>query len=188
MERMLVAIFDDEAKAQEGSKALQAMGDDGVVAVHTIRIFTREPGGTVTSDDIYEALPEGTMGATAVGSLAGLLGGPLGLAVGAASGLLVGATADYAKRRVTTDFAQEVADELKPGRTAIVAEVDEEETDAVNARLHALGATILRRDLSDVADREYEHEMDAIKRDLAHVKAKLSPRTARLHAKQQRRR
>jgi uncharacterized membrane protein len=183
MERMLVALFNDEAKAREGSQVLQVMGDDGLVAVHTIRMFTRDQDGTVASDDIYDALPEGTMGGTAVGSLLGLLGGPVGLAIGAAGGLLVGATADYAKSRVTTDFAQNVADELAPGTAAIVAEVDEEETDAVNDRLHALGAKVLRRDLSDVADREYEHEMAAIKSDLTHIKAKLSARAARLHAK-----
>jgi uncharacterized membrane protein len=186
MERMLVALFNDEEKAREGSQALQAMGDEGEVAVHTIHIFTREPNGTVSSDDIYESLPEGTMGGTAIGSLAGLLGGPLGLAVGAASGLLVGTTADYAKSKVTTDFAQQVADELRPGRAAIVAEVDEEETEAVNARLQPLGATIFRRDLSDLADREYEHEMASIKRSLADAKRTLADRRARLRAKRDR--
>jgi uncharacterized membrane protein len=183
MERMLVALFSDESKAREGSQALQTMGDDGEIAVHTVRVFTRGQDGMVTSEDIYDALPEGTMGGTAVGSLLGLLGGPVGLAIGAAGGLLVGATADYAKSRVTADFAQHVADALTIGRTAIVAEVDEEETGAVNERLQALGATILRRDLSDVADREYEHEMASIKNDLAKVRAKLSARTSRLHAK-----
>jgi uncharacterized membrane protein len=107
----------------------------------------------------------------------------VGLAIGAAGGMLVGATADYAKSRVTTDFAQQVADELRPGRTAIVAEVDEEETEAANAQLQALGATVLRRDLSDLADQEYEHEMASIKSDLAQLTAKLSGRAASLHAK-----
>ena len=183
MERMLVALFGDEAEAREGAQALQAMGEDGELAVHTVRIFTRDQDGIVASEDIYDALPEGTMGGTAVGSLLGLLGGPLGLAIGAASGLLVGATADYAKSRVTTDFAQHVADELMPGRAAIVAEADEEEPGAVNERLQALGATVLRRDLSDLADRDAEYEMASIKNDLAQVKAKLSARTARLHGR-----
>ena len=47
------------------------MGDEGEVAVHTVHIFNREPDGTVSSDDIYDSLPEGTMGGTAVGSLIG---------------------------------------------------------------------------------------------------------------------
>jgi uncharacterized membrane protein len=183
MERMLVAVFGDEAKARESAWALQAMADNSEIALHTVQIFTRNQDGVVASAEVYNALPEGTMGGTAVGSLLGLLGGPVGLAIGAGSGLLVGATADYAKRRVTTDFAQQVAHELRPGRAAIVAEVDEEETEAVNERMQALGATVLRRDLSDLADQEYEHEMASIKSDLARVRAKLSARTSRLHAK-----
>src|SRR5262245_14560028 len=183
MERMLVAVFDNEVKANEGSAALQRLGEDGESAVHTVRIFARDRDGTITSDDISDSLPEGTMGGTAVGSLLGLLGGPVGLAIGAAGGMLIGATADYAKSRVTTDFAQQVASELTPGKTAIVAEVDEEETEAVNQRMQALGAKVLRRDLSDLADQEYEHEMTAIKSDLNRVTAKLTDRTAHLRAK-----
>jgi len=183
MERMLVAIFDDESKARKASDTLQRMGDDGLVAVHTVRIFSRGRDGAITSENIHDVLPEGTMGATAVGSLLGLLGGPIGLAVGAAGGLLIGATADYTKSRVTADFAQQVADELTVGRTAIVAEVDEEETDAVDAPLHEFGATILRRDLSDVADTEYEHEAARVKATLAKARDRLADRTASLHAK-----
>jgi len=187
MERMLVAIFDDEDKAHKASVDLQRMGDEGVIGVHTVGMFTRGRDGAIAATKIYDALPEGTMGGAAVGSLLGLLGGPVGIAVGAAGGMLIGATADYAKARVTADFAQHVANELLPGRTAVVAEVYEESTDAVDGRLQTLGATILRRDLSDVADTEYEHEIAAIKTDLAQVKAERAAnradRKARLRAK-----
>jgi len=94
MERMLVALFGDEAKAREAAQALQAMADDSEIALHTVQMFTRNQDAVVASADVYNALPEGTMGGTAVGSLLGLLGGPVGLAIGAGSGLLVGATAD----------------------------------------------------------------------------------------------
>jgi hypothetical protein len=57
MERMLVAVFDNEAKANEGSAALQRLGEDGEIAVHTVRIFARDKDGTVTSDEISDALP-----------------------------------------------------------------------------------------------------------------------------------
>src|SRR5262249_42285365 len=153
MERMLVAIVDDDATAHKVSAVLQSMNEDEVIAVHTIRILTRD-GGTITVRDIYDTLPQGTLGGTAVGALLGLLGGPIGLAIGAAGGLLIGANADYAKSRITSDFAQHVADALAPGRAAIVAEVYEESTDAVDDHLHALGATLFRRDLSDVAETE----------------------------------
>ena len=86
MEEMLVAIFDDEVKALEACESLQRMGDDGIIAVRTVRLFRRERNGAITSDDVYNSLPQGTLGATAVGSLLGLLGGPIGLAIGAGEG------------------------------------------------------------------------------------------------------
>jgi hypothetical protein len=48
--------------------------------VHNLRLFRRERNGFITSDEVYDSLAGGTMGATAVGSLLGLLGGPIGLA------------------------------------------------------------------------------------------------------------
>ena len=89
MERMLVVVFDDEAKAYEGSRALQGLGEDSIIAVHASRVVTKDPDGTTTVIKTHEALPEGTMGATAVGSLIGMFGGPVGLAVGAASGFVI---------------------------------------------------------------------------------------------------
>ncbi len=71
MERMLVVVFDDEAKAYEGSRALQGLGE-GIIAVHASRVVTKDPDGTTTVIKTHDALPEGTMGATAVGSLIGM--------------------------------------------------------------------------------------------------------------------
>ncbi len=89
MERMLVVVFDSEAKAYEGSRALQGLGEDSIIAVHASWVVTTDSDGTTTPIKTHEALPEGTMGGTAVGSLIGMFGGPVGLAVGAASGFVI---------------------------------------------------------------------------------------------------
>jgi len=174
MERMLVVVFDDEAKAQEGSRALQGLGEDSIIAVHASRVVTKDPDGTITPIKTYEALPEGTMGATAVGSLIGMFGGPVGLAVGAASGFVIGATTDLARARVANDFVGDVEQMLRPGRSAVVAAIDEESGDPVNARMTACGGSVLRRDLSDVWDSEYEQDVAAIETDIARTKAEYS--------------
>jgi hypothetical protein len=90
MERMLVVVFDSGAKAYEASRTLLAMDQDGVIAVHASRVIAKNPDGSLTVIGTRDELPQATMGATAVGSLIGLLGGPVGLALGAAGGLLVG--------------------------------------------------------------------------------------------------
>jgi hypothetical protein len=62
-------------------------------------------------------------------------GGPIGLAVGATTGFVLGAAADIAKARMGRHFVREIADALGPGHTALVAEIDEEDTDPVDGRM-----------------------------------------------------
>jgi uncharacterized membrane protein len=154
MKRMLVVIFDSEEKAYEAARALETLSEESMIAVYDDVVVKKDSGGTTTSVvKTHDTDPQGTMGGTAVGSLIGLLGGgPIGLAVGATTGFVLGAAADVARARLGRHFVREVADALAPGHTAPVAEIDEEDTDPVDSRMRALGGSIFRSDLSDVAD------------------------------------
>jgi uncharacterized membrane protein len=172
MERMLVVVFDDENKAYEASRALHALDDEeSIIAVYADALVTKQRDGVATTTTLHHAVPDGTMGATAIGVLLGILGGPVGMAGGAAGGFLIGATADFARSRVGRDFVTDVVNSLEPGKTALVAEIDEESTDRVDARMDALGGFVFRRALSDVANTAYEDEVAAIEADLAQTKA-----------------
>ena len=74
---------------------------------------------------------------------------------------------------------------LRPGRSAVVAAIDEESTDPVNARMTAFGGSVLRRDLSDVWDSEYEQDVAAIETDIARTKAEYAVSRAARRAKLQ---
>jgi len=171
---MLVVIFSDDTKAYDAADSLQTFHEDGIVAVKGAWVLTRQADGAVAVVKTDDTLPEGTMGATVVGSLIGLFGGPVGLAVGAASGLLVGATADIARARLDQDFVADITNNLAPGKAALVAEIDEEEPEAVDERMNALGGLTFRRDLSDIADAEYEQRAGAVKSRVASVNADLA--------------
>src|SRR5512139_3610170 len=56
---------------------------------------------------------------------------------------------------------------LAPGKTALVAQIYEEDTAAVDKRLSDLGAVVFRRPVGDVADDEYETALAKVKRRLA---------------------
>ena len=56
----------------------------------------------------------------------------------------------------------------------MVAAIDEESTDPVNARMAACGGFLLRRAMSDVWDSEYEQDVAAIETDIARTKAEYS--------------
>jgi uncharacterized membrane protein len=171
MERMLVAVFDSEAKAYDGSRALQSLEGDGTIAVYASRVVTKDEDGTTTVSRIEDPLPDATMGATAIGSLIGMLGGPIGLALGATTGVAVGAATDWTRARVDRDFVSDVSTALAPGKAAVVAEIDEESTVPIDARLDALGGSVFRRELLDVEDSEYERELTTIKAHLARAEA-----------------
>jgi uncharacterized membrane protein len=158
MKRMLVVIFDSEEKAYEGARGLETLSEESMIAVYDDVVVKKDGDGTTTSVvKTHDTDPQGTMGGTAVGSLIGLLGGgPIGLAVGATTGFVLGAAADVARARLGRHFVREIADALGPGHTALVAEIDEEDTDPVDGRMRALGGSIFRSDLSDVADADRE--------------------------------
>jgi len=162
MERMLVAVFDSEAKAYEGARALQRLEDDGVISVYASRVVVKDNDGVTRVRSTEEAFPQATLGGTAAGSLIGLLGGPVGAALGAATGLALGATTDLTHARVGRDFVADVTNALAPGKAAVVAEIDEEVTAPADERLEALGGSVFRHELLDVENAEYDREIAAI--------------------------
>jgi len=155
MERILVVVFDSEDKAREASRILHGLEDEGVIRVYADAIVTRDRRDAITAIDTHGPMPEGAMGATAVGSLIGMLAGPAGLAAGAIAGFVLGAVTDFAHARVDEDFVHDVANSLEPGTSAIVAEINEDFSEPVDARLEPLGGFAFRHSLSEIVDAEH---------------------------------
>lgn len=191
MSKMLVVAFDDESKAYEGTKALRELHWDGNVSVYAAAVVARDEDGRLS---VKEGADEGPIG-TAVGMLTGAMtglfvgamAGPGGSAAGAAAGAaaaqgmvlgtaagaVVGATADLINLGVGTDFVDEVGAQLPPGKTALVAEVDEYWTTPVDYRMEALGGTVYRRWRVDVEDEQIARDIDALKTEYRELKAEL---------------
>src|SRR5262245_1593156 len=159
MERMLVVTFDSEATARKAADALERLADNSAIALNNASIVTKSSDGATTVTSAHDAAPAAAMGGTAVGGLIGLVGyNGIGLLIGGAAGFVIGVIADWARARVSRDFVADVADLLEPAKTALVAQIDEEETDSVDARMKALGGLTFRRPFSDVTDDELEFE------------------------------
>src|SRR5512139_2038899 len=94
MEKMLVVVFDSEAQVNKGADALKDLDREGTISVYSGAIIKKNQDGTVTALDAKEEWPIGAAGGTAIGSLIGLLGGPVGVVLGASTGLMVGAFGD----------------------------------------------------------------------------------------------
>ena len=163
---MLVAVFDSESQARNAWQALEGLGEADAIGLNAGAIVTKSAGGAITVSGVHHPAPEATLGGTAIGMLIGMLGGVVGLAAGAAAGLALGARADVFDLKVQRDFLADVKRALEPGKSAVVAQIYEEETGPVSERMTALGGVVLRHALNDVADDEYEKSAAEIKRRL----------------------
>lgn len=173
MDRMLVVVFDNEAKAFQGKSALKELDRDNSITLYASAVILKHADGSVTVKDEQYAAPLGTLVGTPVGSLIGLLGGPAGFAAGTLSGLLIGGLVDIDNARVGEDYVADVGRTLTPNKVALVAEVEEEWTTPVDTRMEALGGAVLRRALWQVRDTVDDEEIAAMKSDLAQFKAEI---------------
>jgi uncharacterized membrane protein len=168
---MLVAVFDNLSKAEQGLAALVQLDLDGSITVFTHAVVVRNPDGTTIVEEGRAPWPSGTLVGTPLGALIGLLGGAPGVGIGAIVGFFVGGTADSNRARIGEDFADDVATALSTNRAAVVAEIEEDTTGPVDTRMEAIGGTVFRRTLSDVRHTIHEDHIAAIKADLAQLKA-----------------
>ncbi len=171
MDKMLVAVFDSESKAYEGSRILKELDEEGSITIFAIAVIAKDASGKLTVKQAADQGPLGTAVGLFAGSVLGLLGGPVGLAVGAGVGTLGGALSDLAQVGVSEDFLADVGKQLQAGKSAVVAEAEEEWVMPVDARIEAAGGIVLRRARGQVVDAQIERDAAALKSEIANLKA-----------------
>src|SRR5262245_23993692 len=144
MERLLSVVFNDEAKAYEGLRALNQLSDEGSLTAYAAQVIQKDASGKISTKQTEGNFPLQTAKGLWLGSLIGLLGGPVGLGIGAAVGSSAGALGDLNIAGLNADYVNEVAKALTPGKVAVVADVDEEWVTPVDTRMEALGGVVLR--------------------------------------------
>ena len=187
VDRMLVVVFDTESNADEGRKALLRLENEGSIGVYASAVLAKNADGTVTVMQTEDPGPVGPLVGSFLGSIIGLLAGPAGVGIGALVGLAGGSAAQLNNARIAGDFIDDVSNELRANKFAVVAEIQEGWTTPVDTRMEAIGGIVFRRALSDVADTVDEEEIAAMKADIAQMKAEhrkaRADRKARLQEK-----
>lgn len=166
MNKMLAAVFDTEDAAYEGLSALKDLHNNGDITLYATAVVSKESSGVIREKQIAEEGPVGTALGLMTGSLVGLLAGPVGLAVGASAGTLTGMVIDLGKSEIDISFVDEVSNALSPGKTAVLAEVDETWVTPVDTRLGKLGGLVFRRLRSEVVEDQLARESAAFKAEL----------------------
>jgi uncharacterized membrane protein len=138
---LLAAVFDDQAKAHEGTRALHAFHSGGVITVYTHALLERDRRRGVLSvrEPFHEGMVAAAPAAAAlVGALVSLAGGPMTAAMLTLESGLVGTVRDVIEAGLDPAFFEEVAAKLRPGSFGLVAEVELEETVPLESRMVSL--------------------------------------------------
>ncbi len=162
MEKMLVAVFDNETQALEGLSALKDLHKNGDITLYANAVVSVDASGKLNVQQTTDSGGLGTATGLLVGSLVGIIGGPIGLAIGAGTGTMAGLAVDIGHDYVNADFVDEVSGKLKKGKTALIAEIDETWTVPVDTRLAELDGIVFRRLRNEVDDDQLRRESAAI--------------------------
>lgn len=196
MEKMLVVVFDSEPMAHKGEDAFKQLDREGTISVYAAATIKKDSDGKVTVLKANDEFPVRTVGGTAIGSLIGLLGGPIGVLVGAASGTLVGALDDLYVSGVNAQFVEDASRKLAPGKYGVVADISEEYVIPLDTKMTELGGQVFRTAKgyveidqmeSDVAalDAEIDQLNNEMKSARTEHKAKLQAKIEKLKEKRQ---
>lgn len=171
MSKFVVIIFPNETKAYEGTVALKELHGEGSIVLYSTAVLSKNDEGTISVREAATGGPLGTAVGALVGGLVGLLGGPVGVAVGLTGGALVGAAGDLFNTGISTAFVKTISDELSPGKTAVIAEIQEDWVTPLNTRMEEIGGTIIRTPRSDIEDEQIEKEVAARKAEFERIRA-----------------
>ena len=169
MERMLAVVFENETKAYEGSRALNALDHEGSISIHAESVIQKNADGTVSVKQVDGDFPIRAVAGTAIGSLIGVLGGPVGFAAGAVIGASAGMLRDAYLADVNVDFLDDVLKSLTPGKFAVVADVSEEWSTPVDTRMEALGGWVHRTAREHFEEERRAKELAALRAEIAQL-------------------
>lgn len=182
---MLIVIVDNETKAYDASKALDKLDEQGDITVYGDAVIEKKANGKVELKKTGEGFPIKTLGGTAIGSLIGLLGGPVGVLIGATAGTAVGGFYDLYGAGVGADFLQEASAKLTPGKFAVVADISEEWVTPLDTEMEKLDGTVFRAAKRDVETKQRKKDQAAMKEDIKKLKTEASKSKAEHKAKLQ---
>jgi uncharacterized membrane protein len=174
MSKFVVVVLPDEVKAYEGSRAFAALHSEGNLTVYSVAVVTKDKNSQILVKDAAESGPLGIAVGAIVGGLIGIFGGPAGLLAGVASGAVIGGFRDLFNLGLTTKFIEKISTELAPGKTAVIAEVDEGWETPLDSRMAAIGGTVLRNWRSDIEDEQAMAEIAARRADYHHLKSEFA--------------
>jgi uncharacterized membrane protein len=181
-DNVLVVSFGEEPEndtnAYQALTDLKQLDSQGQIEIAGAAVITRDPDGRVdVKTEVGNDPYVGTASGGTIGLLLGIIGGPLGVLLGGTYGALVGSLFDIDDVTTTESVLGEISKQVQPTRTAVLAQVNEQSPEVIDAAMARLGGQVMRRPVFEV-EQEIAAAQDAQRK--AEREARSELRKARL--------
>lgn len=182
MSKFIVVVLPTETKAYEATLELKALHDENSLTVYNMAVIAKSADGLIAVKETDDHGPFGIGLGAVVGGLIGVFGGPAGLIAGVAGGALLGSMNDLFNLGLSAKFIEKISTELAPGKSAVIAEIDEVWQTPLDTRMETLGGIVLRNWRGDFEDEQIALVGAAAKANYQHLKTEYAHATAQAKA------
>ncbi len=146
---LVVSFGDNPAKDTNAYQALtdlEQLDSQGQIKIADAAVVTRDQDGHIeVKSEVGNDPYLGTASGGLIGLLLGIIGGPLGVLLGGTYGALVGSLFDIDDAETTDSVLGEISKQARATRTVVLAQVDEQSPDVIDAAMARLGGEVMRR-------------------------------------------
>jgi len=171
MDKMIVIVFDGEPAAYAGSRALKELHWEGSITLYSGSVIVKESNGRIQLKQVVSLGQAGSILGTATCALVGALADEAHVGTGTALG---GQPPNLGSAGVSEDFLRDVARSLRPSKSAVVAEIEEDWITPLDSLMDMLGGIVFRRVRAELADAQLEREAIVLHAETKHLRDELS--------------
>lgn len=183
MSKFIVVVFPNRDLAHQGRDALMRLHSDRLIRVYASALISIDAEGNVIDQEIDGKGPRGAVLGGSLGGLIGLIiGGPLIATLGAASGAILGGWRDVLDLDVGLDFIEEIRLRMKPGDSALLAEIEEDRMEPLDTAMDAFGGIVIRGRRDDLEEERIQRELESRRADLKQYEEELKQATTQTRA------
>lgn len=172
-ENIVIATFPVESEAYQALSELKRETANANYTIYQAVVVKKENDRLNMRDGFDTGMEtDDTWNGGLIGSLIGILGGPLGILLGGSVGMLIGSSVDSSDVATNISLLEKAGDCMTEGETAMLLLAREDYETSLTAKLNAFHADITRMDAAEVAA-EVENAQEVQKKLAKEARANL---------------
>ncbi len=162
-----------ETKAIEALNRLSELESYGDITIYEKTMVRKKENGQyeILNQDGFQGWQ--TLTGMAVGSIFGILAGPLGFVIGLYTGGAIGLVSEIREDNFEADFISKLEGGVSAGTVSIIAEVDDNSNLIVDNAMKKLGAAVSRSDVDFAYGHFVSEKIDELDDEIAEGRAEL---------------